>query len=110
LRDELAMLGCERVFVVTNRSLAGSAAMAEIAGVLGSRFVGRYDGMLAHSPRDCVIAGATAAREARADKLLAVGGGSVIDGAKAMLLCLRHGYTRPDQMEPHANARPADLG
>lgn len=110
LRDELEMLGCERVFVVTNRSLAGSAAMAEIAGVLGSRFVGRYDGMLAHSPRDCVIAGATAAREARADKLLAVGGGSVIDGAKAMLLCLRHGYTRSDQMEPHANAGPADLG
>lgn len=110
LRDELEILGCQRVFVVTNRSLAGSAALAEIGGVLGRRLVGRYDGMLAHSPRDCVIAGAAAARAAGADKLLAFGGGSVIDGAKAMLLCLRHGYTRPEQMEPHANVRPVDLG
>jgi len=110
LADELKMLGCRRVFVVTNRSLTASPALAQIAEALGDRFVGRYDGMKAHSPRDCVLEGAALAREAQADKLLAVGGGSVIDGAKAMLLCLRHGYTRVEQMDPHANVRPVDLG
>lgn len=110
LADELKMLGCRRVFVVTNRSLAASLALAQIVEALGDRFVGRYDGMKAHSPRDCVLEGAALAREAQADKLLAVGGGSVIDGAKAMLLCLRHGYTRVEQMDPHANVRPVDLG
>lgn len=110
LADELKMLGCRRVFVVTNRSLAASPALAQIVEALGDRFVGRYDGMKAHSPRDCVLEGAALAREAQADKLLAVGGGSVIDGAKAMLLCLRHGYTRVEQMDPHANVRPVDLG
>jgi maleylacetate reductase len=110
LADELDMLGSERVFVLTNRSLANSPRLEAIVGVLGRRFVGRYDGVTAHTPRECVIAGAAAARVARADKLLAVGGGSVIDGTKAMLLCLRHGYMNPEQIEPHANVRPVDLG
>ena len=110
LDDELKLLRCERVFVVTNRSLAGSPALEAILRVLGDRCAGRYDEVTAHTPRESVIAGAAAAGEARADKLLAVGGGSVIDGTKAMLLCLRHGYTSPAQMEPHANVRPVDLG
>jgi maleylacetate reductase len=110
LSDELELLGCKRVFVVTNRSLAGSSTLAAIERVLGERYAGRYDRVTAHTPRECVIAGAAAAREAGADKLLALGGGSVIDGTKAVLLCLRHAYTSPEQMEPHANVRPADLG
>jgi len=34
-----------------------------------------------------------------------VGGGSVIDAAKVMLLCLRHGLREPSQLDAHAGAR-----
>jgi maleylacetate reductase len=110
LPAELDLLGYRRVFVVTNRSMAATAALAGIEVLLGSRFAGRYDGVTAHAPRPCVIEGAQAAREAGADCLLAVGGGSVIDAAKVMLMCVRHGYTRAEELEPHANRREPDSG
>jgi maleylacetate reductase len=110
LREELELCERGRVFVVTNASLARSAQLAGIEGALGARLVGRYAGVTAHSPRECVIEGAKAARAARADLLLAVGGGSVIDATKAMLLCLRHGYSTAAQLEPHANVRKPDFG
>lgn len=98
----------QRVFVVTNRSLSDTPALEGIARALGSRCAGRYAAVRAHSPRECVLEGAVAARAAKADVLLAVGGGSVIDAAKGMLLCLRHGYTETAQLDPHANDRCAE--
>jgi maleylacetate reductase len=50
--------------------------------------VGVFDGVSAHSPRESVIAGALAAHDARADLLVAFGGGSVIDATKVMQLAL----------------------
>jgi maleylacetate reductase len=55
----------------------------------------------AHGPRQCVIDGACAARIAGADILLAVGGGSVVDAAKVMQLCLRHELDCPEQLTTH---------
>jgi maleylacetate reductase len=50
-----------------------------------------------------VVAGANAARSARADLIVAVGGGSVIDAAKAMLLCLWLGLETPEAMQPYTS-------
>jgi maleylacetate reductase len=41
----------------------------------------------AHTPRIDVVAAAKAAREAQADALLTVGGGSVTDAAKMVGVC-----------------------
>jgi maleylacetate reductase len=49
------------------------------------------------------VAGANAARATRADLLVAVGGGSVIDATKAMLLCLWLGLDTPEAMHPYSS-------
>lgn len=110
LEEELGILQAHRVFVVSNRSLTGSDELARILSTLGSRHAGLFTGVTAHSPRSCVLEGAAAAREQRPDLLLAVGGGSVIDATKAMLMCLRHGYKRSEDMDASANVRVPDLG
>lgn len=110
LADELALLGARRVLLITARSLANSTALDRLRAALADRLAATYAGVLAHSPRACVVEGARAARACGADLLVAVGGGSVIDAAKAMLLMLRHGYDTPDALEPHANRLEPDRG
>ena len=68
---------------------------------LGSAHVGTYTAIRSHSPREDVAAGANAARAAKADLLVAVGGGSVIDATKAMQLCLWLGLDSAEAMEPY---------
>src|SRR3990172_6466443 len=82
--------GAKRVFVTSTRSLGrlSNGPLQQIVGALGSRHVGTYAEVRAHSPREDVIAAANAARDVGADLLLAVGGGSVIDATKAVQLCL----------------------
>src|SRR5262245_22159624 len=81
--------GASRLVVMTTRSLGGQEGMAaELARDLGVLCCGVFDAVAAHSPRTDVIAGAQAAREAKADLLVAIGGGSVIDATKLMQLCL----------------------
>lgn len=49
---------------------------------------GTWSGMRPHSPRDDVIACTISAREACADVICTVGGSSLTDGAKAVVLCM----------------------
>ena len=55
--------------------------------------------MPAHTPREAVIAATNAAREAGADLIVTVGGGSITDGAKAVQLCLANGIDDIDGIE-----------
>jgi maleylacetate reductase len=108
LKEEVERLNKRRVFLVTNRSLAKSSRLDEITGLLGLLCVGQYAGVAAHGPRKSVIEGAEAARAAEADILVAVGGGSVIDAAKVMQLCLRHGIREPSGLDEYAGKRRGD--
>ena len=100
---EVERQGATRVFVVSTRSLARPAdgPLQRVVAALGPRHVGSFASVRAHSPREDVIAAAALAREAKADLLVAVGGGSVIDATKAMQLCLWFGLTSPEAMEPY---------
>src|SRR5262245_64699613 len=95
--------GARRVFVTSTRSLAQkeTGPLQRIEKALGARHVGTYATIRSHSPREDVVAGAAAARAAKADLLVAVGGGSVIDATKAMQLCLWAGLDSADAMEPY---------
>ena len=85
LAEELARTNAQRVFVTTTRSITNGALVARIVQGLGGKFAGKFDAIGAHSPREGVIAGAEAIRAAKADLIVAVGGGSVIDATKVML-------------------------
>jgi maleylacetate reductase len=88
LPAEIERLGAKRVLLTTTRSLTGSRLVREVTSALGDRCVGRFSDIHAHSPREAVIAGAALARELEADHLLAIGGGSVTDATKTMLIAL----------------------
>jgi len=105
LADEVRRAGAERVFVTTTRSLTGGALVAGIVNSLGSRFAGKFDAIAAHSPREAVVAGAEALRGAGADLVVAVGGGSVIDATKVMLLALWRGVRTVEELSALAGAR-----
>src|SRR5258708_8022033 len=109
LRAEDERLGAHRVFVTTSKSVAQSALLADVIRELGDRYAGVYAGITAHSPRPCVIEGAALAREARADLIVAVGGGSVIDATKVMLIALWQGAATIDALDLYC-ARPPTEG
>lgn len=107
--EEAVALDKTRIFLTTSRSLAGREALpARIGRSLGSRFAGAFCEISAHSPRDSVIAGASAARAAGADLLVAIGGGSVIDATKAMLLCFWEGLASAEQLTPFLDSMHLD--
>ncbi len=101
--SEAARYGASRVFVTSTRSLAKlkNGPLQRIERALGDRHVGTYTAISAHSPREDIIAGANDARAAKADLLVAVGGGSVIDATKTMQLCLWLGLETIEAMEPY---------
>lgn len=107
LITELDQRGAKRVFVTSTRSLAKltDGPLQIIEKALGSRRAGTFSAISSHSPREDVIAGAAAARAAGADIIVAVGGGSVVDATKAMLMCLWHGVNTPADMEPYRSGR-----
>lgn len=107
LLSEIERLGARRVFVTSTRSLAklSDGPLQAIEKALGGLHVGSFSAIASHSPREDVIAGAAAARGARADLIAAIGGGSVVDATKAMLMCLWHGLESPDAMEPYRSGR-----
>lgn len=82
--------GASRVFVTSTKSLAAlsDGPLQKIERALASRHVGTFSAIASHSPREDVIAATAAARAAKADLIVAVGGGSVVDATKVVQLCL----------------------
>src|SRR5690349_1328209 len=79
----------QRVFLMVSGTLRRETdEIAKVQRALGNRCAGVFDRMPAHTPRQAVIAAAEQAREAGADLIVTVGGGSITDGAKAVQLCL----------------------
>ena len=91
LDDEVRNAGATRVFFTTTRSISHGIFIAKLIERLGQRFVGKFDAITAHSPREAVIAGTEALRASKANLMVAIGGGSVIDATKVMLLALWRG-------------------
>ncbi len=116
-------------FVTAGRVLVGAGRAAELPGVvagLGSRALvctgkdpARHAGLLsglgvptavfpvaAEPTVDLARAGVAAAREHRADVVVAIGGGSVIDAAKAVAMLLGNGGDPLDYLEVIGSGRP----
>lgn len=98
--EEVERLGAESVFLMVSRSLnTNTDEIDKVRTALGNKFAGEYDGMPPHSPRDAVCEAAAKAREANADLIVTVGGGSLTDGAKVVQLALANGVEKPADLD-----------
>jgi maleylacetate reductase len=100
---EAERLGSKRVFLIVSRTLnTTTPEIGKIAAALGERYAGVFDGVAQHTTREGALATTRAAREAGADLIVAVGGGSVVDIAKITTLCLEHNITEEDGLDGFA--------
>ena len=76
-------------------------AVDRLRGMLGNRLAGVCAKIGAHTPRSDVVAAANTAREAGADLIVTLGGGSVTDAAKMVALCLGNGITEAAQLDDY---------
>ncbi|HEY0568995.1 MAG TPA: maleylacetate reductase [Xanthobacteraceae bacterium] len=85
--DEVARLGLNRVLVIATPGSGGRLG-ARIRDLLGARAARLHAEAVVHVPRAIAEAGVAAARDSRADGLVAVGGGAAIGLAKAIAMQL----------------------
>ena len=109
LAAEVEGAGAHAVFVLASGTLARDTDVLDrVRAVLGNRLAGVCSRIGAHTPRTDVVAAANMAREAGADLLLTVGGGSVTDAAKMVGLCLANGVSEPAQLDAYRARISAD--
>jgi alcohol dehydrogenase class IV len=89
LPAELKRHGAKRAFVVCGRSVSRKTPLiSRMRTILGDAFAGVFDEMAKESPLSAVIAARDAARAARADLLIAVGAGSVVQATRVVAILL----------------------
>ncbi|MGN8544379.1 iron-containing alcohol dehydrogenase [Bradyrhizobium sp. 13971] len=100
LREEAERLDARRVYLIASRTLNTTTDEIEkIRQALGDRHAATFDGVPQHTTRDVVTHIARQAGEARADLVVAIGGGSVVDAAKIVLMCMEHEIFEPDGLD-----------
>ena len=91
LREEAERLDARRVFLIASRTLnTKTDEIEKLRTSLGERYAGTFDGIPQHTTREVVVRTAREAKQAGADLVVAVGGGSVVDAAKIVLMCMEH--------------------
>ena len=82
-------LSAERVFLFASSSLSKATdGFAELRVALGNSYVGLFNKIGSHTPRDDVLAALLEVKKSNADLLVSLGGGSIIDACKAVQLAL----------------------
>ena len=100
LREEAERLGAKRVYLIASRTLNTTTDEIEkIRKALGDRHAATFDGIPQHTTREVVVEVAKQAKDARADLVVAIGGGSVVDAAKIVLGCIEHEIFEQDGLD-----------
>src|SRR5271169_6069918 len=100
LLEEAERLGAKRVYLIASRTLnTKTDEIEKIRASLGDRYVGTFDGIPQHTTREVVVNAAAHARESKADLIVAIGGGSVVDAAKIILMCMEHEIVDQDGLD-----------
>ena len=119
IRSHAEATGARKVFLLTSATLRSQTdEIAKIEAALGDRYAGTHSGVASHAPRGDVLAAANAARDAGADLVIGIGGGSVIDAGKIVPLLIKHNVRTTDDFEalrtyvdPHGNViNPITVG
>ncbi|KAI7554998.1 Dehydroquinate synthase-like protein [Hortaea werneckii] len=101
-------LGVHRVYIVASRSLSQNTGnVNRLEQALGDSHVATWPGFSPHTPWNEVLDATKDAKQKKTDCIVTIGGGSLTDGAKAMLLLLANDITTLDQLREF-QARAAD--
>ena len=113
--DEVRKLGGTRVMLLTGGKTAKTRLTARVIAALGPLLVEKFDGVVQHSGVHIVEEAARRAAASRVDLLLAIGGGSPSDTAKAVAILLAEGaplsrhanrFTPPDKLVQQQLEKP----
>jgi maleylacetate reductase len=101
IRDQADKMGARRVFILASATLSEKTdEIARIEAALGDRHALTHSGIAPHAPRSDVLRAKEAARQANADLIVTVGGGSVTDSGKIIALLLKHDIRTVEDFEP----------
>lgn len=107
LRTAVERAGGQRPFVVCGQSVARRTnLLARVAAALGAPPAGVFDGVQAGSPVPAVLAGVRQARAADADLIIAIGGGSAVVTARAIIILLAEGGHPRDHATKYPPGQP----
>ncbi len=95
---EMIKLGARRALILTDPGVRGTGLVKHVEDALVDFCVGVYDQIEQDSSLETVDASVEAARGLNADCIVSVGGGSVIDTAKAVCVTLKNGGTCNDHI------------
>ena len=108
LAAEVERQKANRAFVICGQTVAHKTGLLDrISGNLGPLYAGAFDGMDKDSTWPAVERGVEAARAADADLLIAVGGGSVIVGARVVAILLAEDGDPYGLMTQYPEGKPA---
>lgn len=100
IAEKASSIGAERIFLMVSGTMNRTTdEIASARRALGNRCVGVFDAMPPHTPRAAVIAATDMVREAKADLIVTIGGGSITDGAKAVQLCLANDLSTAEALD-----------
>jgi maleylacetate reductase len=101
LLDQAEAMGCSKVFLLASSTLREKTdEISKIENALGKRHAATFSGVAPHAPRADVLKTANAAREAGADLIVSIGGGSATDAAKIVSLLIKHDVCAVEDFEP----------
>lgn len=103
ISSEISLLGVSRALIVSDKGISKAGLLKPIQTALsGVAVAGTFTDVPANSSLDVVYAVASFAKKNKADGLIAIGGGSVLDTAKAANIILSHGG---DLVEDYSGAQ-----
>jgi alcohol dehydrogenase class IV len=91
LKSELSIAGISRPFVVTDKGVRQLGVLAKIEAILGQSPAGVFDETPGNPNEAAVRAATELFQTAGADGIIAIGGGSALDLAKAVAILAAHG-------------------
>lgn len=91
LKSELSIAGISRPFVVTDKGVRQLGVLAKIEAILGESPAGVFDETPGNPNEAAVRAATELFQTAGADGIIAIGGGSALDLAKAVAILAAHG-------------------
>ena len=107
LAGEVDRLRSQRVLVVCGQSVADKTDLVDrVKQALGERVAGVFSGGKTGSPVTSVLEGVAAAREVDADGIVAVGGGSAVVTARAIIILLGEGGRAQDHATQYPPGQP----